>query len=116
MIGTNITIVERRKKNSEELNNSHKVIALVSTSPGIWVSSRRPLAWLLHREEPVEGHHGNDQQLLMRQEAEALGSHTHLRVEWELHMGLLPEAELGEVIENCQEMVIWCCCVFITDA
>ena len=64
----------------------------------------------------MKSHHGNDQQLLMRQEAEGLGSCTHLWVEWELHMGFLPEAELGEVIENCQEMVIWCRCVFITDA
>lgn len=54
--------------------------------------------------------------LLMRQKAEGLGSCTHLWVEWELHMGFLSEAELGEVIENCQEMVILCHCVFIADA
>lgn len=54
--------------------------------------------------------------LLMRQKAEGLGSCTHLWVEWELHMGFLSEAELGEVIENCQEMVILRHCVFIADA
>lgn len=52
----------------------------------------------------------------MRQEAEGLDTCTHLWVEWELHMGFLSEAELGEVIEDCQQVVIWCHCVFITDA
>jgi hypothetical protein len=53
--------------------------------------------------------------VLRKQGAEGLGLGTHLWIEWELHMGFLPEAELGEVIENCQEMVIWCHYVFITD-
>lgn len=64
----------------------------------------------------MEKHHGNDQLPLLKQEAEELGSCTDLWVEWELHMDFLPEAELGEVIENCQEMVIWCHCIFIADA
>lgn len=64
----------------------------------------------------MKKHHGNEQLLLWKQEAEGLGSCTDLRVEWELHMGFLPEAELGEVIENRQEMVIWCHCIFIADA
>lgn len=61
-------------------------------------------------------HHEHNQLLLMRQEAEGLDTGTHLWVEWELHMGFLSEAEFGEVIEDCQEMVIWCQCIFITDA
>lgn len=64
----------------------------------------------------MEWHHGSNKLLLIRQEAESLGTCTHLWVEWELHVGFLSEAELGEVIENCQEMVIWCHCVFIADA
>lgn len=64
----------------------------------------------------MEKPNGNDQPLLLKQEAEGLGSCTDLWIEWELHMGFLPEAELGEVIENCQEMVIWRHCIFITDA
>lgn len=64
----------------------------------------------------MERHHGNDKLLLVRDEAEGMGRCTHLWIEWELHVGLLSEAELGEVIENCQEMVIWCHCVFIADA
>lgn len=51
----------------------------------------------------------------MKPEAEGWGTCTHLSVEWELHVGFLSEAELGEVIENCQEMVIWCQHVVITD-
>lgn len=64
----------------------------------------------------MEKHHGNDQLPLLKQKTEGQGSCTDLWVEWELHMGFLPEAELGEVIENCQEMVIWCHCIFIADA
>lgn len=53
--------------------------------------------------------------VFMRLESEGPDPCTHLRVEWKFHVGFLSEAELGEVIENCQEMVIWCHCVFITD-
>lgn len=40
---------------------------------------------------------------------------THLWVERKLHVGFVPKAKLGEVIEYGQEMVIWRQCVFITD-
>ena len=72
-------------------------------------------SWL-QIEDPIKQHLRNNQLPLMRQEAEVRGTHTHLCVEWELHVGFLSEAELGEVIENCQEMVIRCHRVFITDA
>lgn len=94
-----------RKQNSEELNNFHEVTIALGCEPAV-----------LSFPNLAIKHHGNDQMLLMRHKAEGLGSCTHLWVEWELHMGSLSEAELGEVIENCQEMVILCQWVFIADA
>ena len=74
------------------------------------------LSTWLQREDPIKQHFRNNQLPFAKQEAEGQGTHTHLCVERELHMGFLSEAELAEVIENCQEMVIRCHCVFITDA
>lgn len=56
-----------------------------------------------------------DSSLNRRQEVGILSPCTYLWVEWELHVGFLPEAELGEVIENCQEVIIWCHRILITD-
>lgn len=113
--GITAAIGQMSKQNAEELHTFCEVTQLVSIALGL---SQRYCCFLTrrHREKPVEWHRGHNQGLHMRQEAEGLHTSTHLWVEWELHVGFLPEAEFGEVIEDCQEMVIWGQCVFITDA
>lgn len=32
---------------------------------------------------------------------------THLWVEWEFDVGFFPEAELGNVIQDRQEVIVW---------
>lgn len=113
--GITAAIGQMKKQNAEELHAFCEVTQLVSIALGL---SQRYCCFLTrrHREKTVEWHHGHNQLLHMRKEAEGLHTSTHLWVEWELHVGFLPEAEFGEVIEDCQEMVIWGQCVFITDA
>lgn len=68
------------------------------------------------REEPMQGQQGSKWLFPMKLEARGSAICTHLWVEWKFHVGFIPKAELGEVVENCQEMVVGCHRVFITDA